>query len=89
MEKFSKNVKLNKVLNYIFEELQELGIEEVLRYKKEFPNVVDFNLYQYGNLTIYNYDIEQIYKNAGYISKFDYVDAYKRQVGYLVRNYFN
>lgn len=89
MEKFSKNVKLNKVLNYIFEELQELGTEEVLRYKKEFPNVVDFNLYQYGNLTIYNYDIEQIYKNAGYISKFDYVDAYKRQVGYLVRNYFN
>lgn len=89
MEKFSKNVKLNKVLNYIFKELQELGIEEVLRYKKEFPNVVDFNLYQYGSLTMYNCDIEQIYKNAGYISKFDYVDAYKRQVGYLVRNYFD
>lgn len=62
MKKFSKNVKLNKVLNHIFEELQDLGVEEVRRYKEEFPNVVDFNLYQYGNLTIYNYDIEQIYK---------------------------
>lgn len=82
--KFSKNKKTNQVLNEIYEELEELGKEEIMRYKREFPNEIDYNIYQYGNLKIYNYDIEQMYKKAGYKSKFDYIEAYKRQIRYIV-----
>lgn len=90
MKKFSKNVKLNAVLNGIYEDLQELGIEEVKRYKEEFKHETDFNIAQYGNLLIYYADIREFYKNAGYKS-FDKMsdgkiwEIYKRQVGYMAR----
>lgn len=91
MKKLSKNKKLNGVLNYILEELQLFGVEEVERYKKEFPREVDFNIYQYGNLTIYNDAIVDIYRSNGYkvenYSTSQLVDAYKRQVGYVARFY--
>ena len=88
MKNFSKNVKLNIVLNKIYDDLLELGYEEIKRYKKEFPNEVDYNIYQYGNMLIYNNDIEQLYKNAGYKSKFNYIDTYKRQIRYLINTQF-
>lgn len=90
MEKFSKNVKLNTVLMGIYEDLKELGIEEVKRYMGEFKNEPDYNIAQYGNMLIYYYDIREFYKNAGYKS-FDNMsdskiwDIYKRQVGYVAR----
>lgn len=93
MIKFSTNKKTNAILSMIYEELQELGIEEVRRYKKDFPYEVDFNLYQYGNLTIYTCDIMEMYHKAGYkvdLSKLNskWNEIYKRQVGYIARKYF-
>ena len=90
MKKFSKNVKLNTVLNGIYEDLKELGIEEVRRYKDEFKNEPDYNIVQYGNLLIYYADIREFYKNAGYksmekMSDSKVLDIYKRQVGYVAR----
>lgn len=36
---------------------------EVKRYIKEFPYELDFNIFQYGNLDIYDYDLYQrLYK---------------------------
>lgn len=89
--KLSKNQKLNNVLNYIYNELLELGVNEVNRYKKEFPNELDFNIAQYGNLTIYYSDIRDIYKNAGYksidtFSNEKVWETYKRQVGYIAKH---
>ena len=90
MKKFSKNVKLNTVLMGIYEDLKELGIEEVKRYMGEFKNEVDYNIAQYGNLLIYYADIKEFYKNAGYksiekMSDSKVWDIYKRQVGYMAR----
>lgn len=90
MKKFSKNVKLNTVLMGIYEDLKELGVEEVKRYMGEFKHEPDFNIAQYGNMLIYFYDIREFYKNAGYKSMEKMSDGkiweiYKRQVGYVAR----
>lgn len=90
MKKFSKNVKLNTVLMEIYEDLKELGIDEVKRYKDEFKHETDYNIAQYGNLLIYYADIKEFYKNAGYksiekMSDSKVWDIYKRQVGYVAR----
>lgn len=90
MRNFSKNKKLNGVLNDILESLQELGIEEVARYYKEFNNEKDYNIVQYGNLLMYYDDIRELYRHNGYTS-LDKMsdnriwDIYKRQVGYVAR----
>lgn len=93
MIKFSKNRKTNAILKSIYEELQELGAEEVKRYKKEFSLEVDYNLFMYGNLTIYTWDIMKLYEKAGYKVDFEkdgnkFVETYKRQVGYIAKKYF-
>ena len=90
MKKFSKNVKLNKVLMGIYEDLKEFGVEEVKRYMGEFKHEPDYNIAQYGNMLIYFYDIREFYKNAGYKSMEKMSDGkiweiYKRQVGYVAR----
>lgn len=90
MKKFSKNVKLNTVLNGIYEDLQELGISEVKRYYNEFKFEPDYNIAQYGSMIVYYYDLREFYKNAGYKSMEKMSDGkiweiYKRQVGYVAR----
>lgn len=90
MKKFSKNVKLNTVLMGIYEDLQELGINEIKRYYNDYKFEPDFNIAQYGNMLIYFYDIRKFYKNAGYksmekMSDGKIWDIYKRQVGYVAR----
>ena len=90
MKKFSKNVKLNTVLNGIYEDLKEFGVDEVKRYKNEFKHEPDYNIAQYGNLLIYYYDVREMYKNAGYKSMEKMGDGkiweiYKKQVGYVAR----
>lgn len=92
---FSKNAKLNKVLNAIYVDLLQMrdteseSIQEIRHYKDSFPKETDFNLYQYGNLLIYNGEIANLYsdykslKNAS-IDKL--INIYKRQIRY-VANY--
>lgn len=88
--KYSKNVKLNKVLTTIEEQLLELGLEEVKHYYNEFKYESDYNIAQYGNLLIYYVDVKEMYANCGYKSTEKMSDAkvweiYKRQVGYVAR----
>lgn len=90
MEKFSKNKKLNGVLNDILDSLKELGLEEVKRYYKEFKEHKDYNIVGYGNLLIYYEDIRELYTSNGYKSVNKMSDrkiweTYKRQVGYVTR----
>lgn len=91
MEKFSKNKKLNGVLNEIYDSLQELGIDEVKHYHDEFRTLKnDYNIVEYGNLLIYFDDIRKLYERNGYKSIAKMSDeaiwtTYKRQVGWLVR----
>ena len=90
MKNYSKNAKLNKVLNGIEEQLKEYGLDEVKRYYKEYKNEPDYNIAQYGNLLVYYHDIYRFYSECGYkstnkISTEKIWNIYKRQVGYVVR----
>lgn len=88
--KFSVNPKLNKVLNSIKEDLQEMGLDEVNRYYNEFKRESDYNIAQYGNLLVYYSQIYDFYRNCGYKSTDKFSpnkiwEIYKRQVGYVTR----
>lgn len=90
MTKYSKNQKLNKVLNEIETDLLNYGLEEVKRYYNEFKNEPDYNIAQYGNLLVYYSDIYNFYRECGYKSTDNFSsnkiwETYKRQVGYVVR----
>lgn len=91
--KFSKNQKLNFVLNDIYFSLLEMcdsekeSIQEIKRYKENFPNELDYNLYQYGNLLVYNDQIQNLYsdyKSLQNVSIDKLIETYKRQVRYVV-----
>lgn len=95
--KYSKNKKLNGVLNDIREQLlsihdtEDESRHEIAHYKREFPREVDFNLAQYGNLLIYHYQVREMYEKHGYksierMTDYDLWETYKRQVGYVARN---
>lgn len=90
--KYSKNVKLNTVLNQIEKELNYFGLSEIVRYMKEYPNEPDYNIVDYGNILIYYWEVRQMYIKAGYksfednrISDSKMWKIYKRQVGYVAR----
>lgn len=90
MMKFSVNPKLNKVLNSILEDLQEMGVDEVKRYYKEFKNEPDYNIAQYGNLLVYYDQIYKFYRECGYKSTDKFSpeklwETYKKQVGFVTR----
>ena len=91
---YSPNNKLNAVLKDIHGQLNEVGKSEVDNHKKLFGRDIDYGLVQNGNLLIYYDDIRKMYKKAGYskntidkMSDDKVWDTYKRQVGYVARNY--
>ena len=61
MVKFSKNKKLNYILNDIYNYLMKMGKNEIKRYMHDFPNEMDYNIYQYGNMRVYNDEIRILY----------------------------
>ena len=92
--KFSKNVKLNKVLNSILDDCLKIhdtkkdSISEVLHYMDNFPKETDYNIYQYGNVLIYNENIRNLYKDyksLQNVSDTKLIEIYKRQVGWIAR----
>ena len=90
MINYSKNKKLNNVLNTIREELlDEMPIEEIERYYKEFRGVSGYNIVQYGSMRIYYDDIRDLYadyKSLKNASDDKLWNIYIRQVGYIVRS---
>ena len=85
--KYSKNTKLNTILNQIEENLLQFGKDEIKCYMKEYPYETDYNISQYGNMLVYYWEIRKMYINAGYnrISDNKMWEIYKRQVGYVAR----
>ena len=92
MKNFSKNKKLNYVLNDIYNYLMKLGKDDIKRYMHNFPNEMDYNIYQYGNMRIYNNEIRALYKdykclkNAS-INKL--INIYKRQIRFMANLIIN
>lgn len=93
MLKYSKNKKLNTLLLAIEKSLiDNVGIEDIKRYKNEFRYCNDYNIVEYGNLLIYYGDIRDLYIESGYstntinkMSDSKIWETYKRQVGYVAR----
>ena len=90
--KYSKNVKLNTVLNQIEFDLLKLNKNEIAWYMQENPNEPDYNIAQYGNMLLYCAAVRKMYTDAGYktfegnrISDNKMWNIYKRQVGYVAR----
>lgn len=88
---YSKNKKLNNLLLNIEEQLKYLGIDEVKHYMEEFPNEIDYNIVQYGNLLVYYSQVREFYAQNGYkcidkMSDAKLWETYKRQVGYVARH---
>lgn len=90
--KYSKNTKLNTVLNQIEGNLLQFGKDEIARYMQEYPNEPDYNIVDYGNMLISYWEVKQMYIKAGYksfednrISDSKMWKIYKRQVGYVAR----
>lgn len=89
---YSPNKKLNAVLKDIHGQLNDVGRAEVDNHKKLFRSDIDYGLAQNGNLLVYYDDVRKMYKKAGYksvdkMSDEKLWDTYKRQVGYVARNY--
>lgn len=87
--KYSKNKKLNEVLTRIEDDIMYSNFE-LGYYVDAFPNELDYNIAQYGNLLIYYDDIKKMYRDCGYKSLDKMSDQkvweiYKRQVGYVAR----
>lgn len=58
---------INGMVKYI---MNSMSIEEIKRYFKEFRrNEIDYNIYQYGNLDIYDYDLYLRLVNLGVDTK--------------------
>lgn len=62
----SKSKKIQTVYADIWDYLEELGIEEVRHYYKEFKREPDYNLAQYGEMRISYWEVRELYANAGY-----------------------
>lgn len=97
MTKYSKNAKLNKVLNDIEAQLLVIhdtegeSLEEVGHYIASYPRgFSDYKIAEHGNL-LYTYDeVYRMYREAGYKTTDNFSldriwETYKRQVGYVAR----
>lgn len=58
--------------------LNSLCYSDFKRYQKEFSRELDYNIFQYGNLDCYNYDLFMFFKNAGVTEKF--VTNYEKEL---------
>lgn len=77
--KYSKNKKLNTLLNCIESDVINAfnddkdgkdGAHEVIEsleyYKKYYPGEIDYNTAQGGHLLVYFYQVYDLYRNCGY-----------------------
>ena len=90
--KFSKNNKLNYVLNDIYDDLMKMGKDEIKRYMQYFPNEIDYNIYQYGNMRIYYDEIKVLYmdyKCLKHASINKLINIYKRQIRFMANLIIN
>ena len=88
------NAKRNRLLNDLFSDIidkmtnydedDEL-LEDLRRYKANFPNEIDYNYAQYGNLSIYFDDVREQFEKFGYNTKRINNDTIWKMYLYAVR----
>ena len=96
MTNYSKNRKLNALLNAIEDSLltmcdtEEESLNEIRRHMKSYPHERDYRIVQNGNLLCYFSQVYDLYRECGYtstdrMSTSKIWETYKRQVGYIAR----
>lgn len=50
----SNKLVIDKMIDYM---TSVMDLSEIVRYRMSFPKEYDYNIYQYGNLDIYDYDL--------------------------------
>lgn len=64
MQKKTKLIKA--IIDYILDdENKEEVVNELRRYKRDFPNESDYNYYRYGNILPYYSQIREFYEKNG------------------------
>ena len=64
------NCTNKKVINHMKELIKDcMDISDVQKYFKTFPYEYDFNVFQYGNLDCYDYDLFKRLKDFGVTTK--------------------
>ena len=71
-----QNIKVVEKMENLIK--KNLCYSDFKRYQNEFSKEIDFNIYQYGNLDIYYYDLFVFFKNAGVTDKF--IIEYEKQL---------
>lgn len=84
--------KKSKLIAEVFEQLQNMGKDEIMHYVREFKNEIDYNIVQYGNLLIYYADIRELLEYCEYKVQ-NYTDEqiwnyYKHIVREVVNKFF-
>ena len=91
---FSRSKKLNNVLNEIhlsllnIHDTKEESVSEIKHYQENFKKEPDYNIYQYGNLLIWDEDIRDLYKEYKTVKRANdeqLCACYMRQVGWVAR----
>lgn len=97
MKNYSKNAKLNRVLNEIRNQLLSIrdtkneSLHEIKRYIDYLgfdPDHLDYFIYEHGLVLDYNYQIRDLYKEYKSLKSASIdrlIEIYKRQVGYMAR----
>lgn len=65
-KKITNKKLVEKFAHYI---LEQMSASEVKRYYNRFRHEMDFNIFQYGNLDIYDYDLYRTLYNLGLRTK--------------------
>lgn len=93
MYRLSRLSKVNNMLNGIAEQLLDISdskkesIVELKRYRTSFNRILGYNIYDYGSILVYYYDIRCFYKKYDYtsmdhMSNDEIVTIYKRHIQY-------
>ena len=63
-------IRNDKVIDKMVELIKEnLSLNDFKRYLSNFPREIDYNIYQYGNLDVYDYDLYLRLKDFGVTTK--------------------
>lgn len=74
-----------KELLTCFSEDKEESLKEIKRYKKDYPNAIDYNIYEYGNIRAYYSDIEDFFKSCGIQTDYKDNDLFIKTYKQIIR----
>lgn len=80
------NINNKKVINKMVDfMLSNIELLDIIRYYNEFKYELDYNIYQYGNLDIMDWELENTLRSFGVTKTFKNKNDLRSSYMYLVR----